>query len=386
MTTIAYLDCFSGISGDMLLGSLLDAGLPFHHLEEELAKLSLPGYTLSAKKLTISGLSCTKLHIELDHDQPHRHLADIQAIINHSSLSSDIKENSLAVFHELAQAEARVHGLPLEKIHFHEVGAMDAILDIVGAAIGFDYFGVEVLTASALPMPHGFVECAHGRLPLPAPAVVELCHDMTVYGVDLQQEMVTPTGAAMIKAWAEETGPMPTMRLTSRGHGSGNHLFSDGRPNLLRLLIGEKQQVAESQEVEVIDCHLDDWSPESFPWLSRKLFAARALDVSLIPMQMKKGRPAFLLRVITAPAHALACKETILSETTAIGLRFRREQRFTLPRQMVSVATPLGEIMAKKVETPTGEKIHPEYEECCRLAKEHGLALQDVYDMVKRCG
>ena len=381
-----YLDCFAGISGDMLLGSLINAGLPFAHLEEQLALLPLSGYSLSAKQLSIQGLACTKVHIELDHDQPHRHLADIAAIINDSGLADDIKANSLAVFEELAEAEARVHGVSPGQVHFHEVGAMDAILDIVGAAIGFHYFDIDRLVASALPMPHGFVECAHGKLPLPAPAVVELCQGLTIYGVDLQQEMVTPTGAAIIKALADETGPMPPLQLTARGYGSGNHLFEDGRPNLLRLLLGHQHEVAESQEVEVIDCHLDDWSPESFPWLSSKLFSARALDVSLIPIQMKKGRPGFLLRVLADPAQAQACKEIILSETTAIGLRFRREQRLTLPRQQVTITSRFGELTAKEVETPAGTRLYPEYEECCRLAKEHNVALQEVYDEVKRHG
>jgi len=327
----AYLDCFAGISGDMLLGSLLDAGMPLDHLQAELAQLGFTNSTLTSKRLALQGLACTKVHIELDHDHPHRSLGDISAIINESALDIDSKDNSLAVFCELAEAEALVHGVSPEKIHFHEVGAVDAILDIVGAAIGFSYFNIERLVASPLPMPHGFVECAHGKLPLPAPAVVELCQDMAIYGVDLQQEMVTPTGAAIIKALADDIAPLPPLRLTNKGYGSGNHLFSDGRPNLLRLLIGEEQEVDESQEVEVIDCHLDDWSPESFPWLSEKLFAARALDVSLIPIQMKKGRPGFLLRVIVSPAHGQQCKEIILSETTAIGLRFRHEQRLTLP-------------------------------------------------------
>ncbi len=384
--TTAYLDCFAGISGDMLLGSLLDAGMPFDHLQEQLALLKLHDYSISSKQLTLNGLACTKVHIELDHDQPHRNLADISAIISNSALDIDIKDNSLAVFAELAAAEARVHGTAVENIHFHEVGAIDAILDIVGAAIGFAFFDIDRLVASPLPMPHGFVECAHGKLPLPAPAVVELCQDMEVYGVDLQQEMITPTGAAIIKALAETIGPLPPLLLEKKGYGSGNHLFEDGRPNLLRLIIGQEQKVDECQEVEVIDCHLDDWSPESFPWLSEKLFTARALDVSLIPIQMKKGRPGFLLRVIANPAHGQRCKEIILSETTAIGLRFRREQRLTLPRRQVLIETSYGEMEAKEVQTPEGNKIYPEYEECCRLAKEQDVPLQEIYDEVKRHG
>lgn len=382
----AYLDCFAGISGDMLLGSLLDAGLPLDHLSTELARLQLNNYTLTSKKLTIQGLACNKIHIELDHDQPHRSLADVSAIINDSSLDIDIKDNSLAVFCELAEAEARVHGISPEEVHFHEVGAVDAILDIVGAAIGFQYFNIERLVCAPLPMPHGFVACAHGKLPLPAPAVMELCKGMEIYGVDLSQEMVTPTGAAIIKGLAEEIGPLPPLRLHHQGYGSGNHLFSDGRPNLLRLIIGEEQDINEAQEVEVLDCHLDDWSPESFPWLSQKLLAAQALDVSLIPIQMKKGRPGFLLRVIVSLGHAQQCKEIILNETTAIGLRFRKERRLTLPRQQVEIETEFGDMVAKQVETPAGTRIYPEYEECCRLAQQNNVPLPEIYAAVQKDG
>ncbi|MEN8141388.1 MAG: nickel pincer cofactor biosynthesis protein LarC [Thermodesulfobacteriota bacterium] len=382
----AYLDCFAGISGDMLLASLLDAGLPPHFLQEQLNLLQLEGYTFRHSRVTRGGLAACQVQIAVSHDQPHRKLADIEAIISASSLSDAIKKKSLAVFDVLATAEAKVHGISREEVHFHEVGGVDAIIDIVGAAVGFNFFKIERILASPLPLGRGFVKCAHGTLPLPAPAVVELCQGLDLQGVDIDQELVTPTGAAIIKGLAVGTGPLPPLRLAEKGYGAGSRELSDGRPNLLRLLIGEEEPVAEEQEVEVIECQLDDWAGETFPWLSEKLFAARALDVSLSPLQMKKGRPGWLLRVIVGPGQAHACKEIILTETTAIGLRFRQEQRLTLPRRPVEITTPHGKLIAKEVETPAGPRIYPEYEECCRLAREKDLPLATIYTAVLKHG
>ncbi len=262
------------------------------------------------------------------------------------------------------------------------MGAVDSIIDTVGAAIGLHYFGINQLVSSPLPMSHGWVECDHGKLPLPAPAVCELIKNIPIYGVDLPQELVTPTGAAILKATCNSFGPFPAMTVERIGYGAGTRKIDDGRPNLLRLVIGTAATVTEAQEVEVIDTHLDDFSPEGFPYLSEQLFDKGALDVTLTPMHMKKGRPGFLLRVVAESATAWELKKCILTESTAIGLRCRTEQRWTLPRQTGSVATTLGKVSVKKVTTPAGDVLYPEYEDCRRTAKEKNIPLQRVYTAV----
>ena len=234
-------------------------------------------------------------------------------------------------------------------------------------------------------MPGGMISCAHGLLPLPAPAVCDILKDVPVYGVDLKQELVTPTGAAIVKTVAESFGPFPSMTFNRVGYGRGSHKLADGRPNLLRAVLGRLDSVEEAQEIEVIDCNLDDWSPEGFPLLTEKLFALGALDVLLLPVQMKKGRPGFQLQVICQPGQAWEAKRCILSETTAIGLRYRSEKRWTLPRRTGSVKTSLGQVAVKLVETPRGQALYPEYEDCRRLANEKDLPLKEVYAAVARC-
>ncbi len=380
--TIAYLDCFSGISGDMLLGGFIDAGLDIALLKKNFALLPLAGYEVKEKKTLANGISATKIEITVQEGQPQRSYKDIQDLIEVSHLDEDVKANSLAVFTALAEAEAKVHGVDVEDVHFHEVGAVDSILDIVGAAVGFSYFEVDSLICSPLPMGHGWVDCEHGKLPLPAPAVVELCKEMEIYGVDVEHELVTPTGAAIVKAFADSFGPLPSLTLSHSGYGAGNHDLNDHGPNILRVFIGEQTEIIEAQEVEVIDCHLDDWAPETYPYLCDRLFEAKALDVSLIPIQMKKGRPGFLLRVLADTTHSHKCKRLILDETTAIGLRFRKERRWTLPRRAIDIKTKFGQMVAKEVDTPSGTRIYPEYEECRRLAEEQGISIQQIYHEV----
>ncbi|HSR35580.1 MAG TPA: nickel pincer cofactor biosynthesis protein LarC [Desulfurivibrionaceae bacterium] len=376
---IAYLDCFSGISGDMLLGALIDAGLPLEVLTEQLALLPLSGYRLSVEDKKSGALRAKRVTVAVEEKQPHRTWVQIRAMIEDSALSPGVKEKTLAVFAALAEAEGRVHGVPPEKVHFHEVGAADSIVDIVGAAIGLEYLGITRLIGSPLPMGRGWVECAHGKLPLPGPAVVELLKGVPSYGVDLEQELVTPTGAAIAKALCREFGPMPPMTIQAVGYGSGTQQLANGQPNLLRLILGQGLDVQEAQTIEVIETHLDDWAPEGFPYLCEQLFNQQALDVALAPIQMKKGRPGFLLTVLADPAHALALKQCILSETTAIGLRFHTAQRLTLPRQLGTVATPWGAIGVKRVETPAGVVLYPEYESCRSAAEKHSVPLKQIY-------
>jgi len=381
---IAYLDCFSGVSGNMLLGALLHAGLEEEKLRALLAGVQLSNWQLEVQKNTVSGLQACHVRVRTEkacHHQ-HRHLQQIRLILEESDLPRPVIDRSLAVFTRLARAEARVHGVPVEKIHFHEVGAVDAVIDIVGVVAGFHLLDITQISCSPLPMPGGWVSCAHGKLPLPAPAVCRLLKNVPVYGTRLNQELVTPTGAALVAELVTSFGPLPCMTLQQTGYGAGTMQRKDGRPNLLRLMVGQGADIDEAQVVEVIETHLDDWNPELWPHVSRLLLQAGGLDVSLVPMQMKKGRPGFLLRVIADPAHSAPVKEIILTETSSIGLRFHTMQRLTLPREIIAVETPWGPVQAKKVETSAGSRITPEYEDCRRLAEEHRIPLQSIYNAV----
>jgi uncharacterized protein (TIGR00299 family) protein len=376
---IAYLDCFSGISGDMLLGALIDGGLSADLLREELAKLALEPFDFSVSRRMVQAISATSVNISSTTAQTLRTLGDITAVLQKSSLDQDVVERSLKIFQRLAEAEGKIHDKPVEQIHFHEVGALDTIIDIVGSVAGLKLLGITRLHASPLPLGRGFVRCAHGNLPLPAPAVCEILKDIPVYGIETDFELVTPTGAALVAELVDEFGSLPPMTIAATGYGAGDSPGTEDRPNLLRVIIGEGNTVTEAQQVEIIETHLDDWSPEGFPFLCSRLFEKNALDVSLTPIQMKKGRPGFCLQVICHPQNSPDLKNCILRETSAIGLRFRTEQRLTLPREKVLVSTSWGEIGAKKVLTPDGTKIYPEYEDCREVAEKHNIPLDRVY-------
>ncbi len=381
---IAYLDCFSGVSGNMLLGALLECGVPRAYFNELFSQLDLSGYRLDISRATSHGFASSTVRIILEQQKAHRHLSDIHTLLEQAPLDTKITTKAYQVFQALAAAEAEVHGTTPEQVHFHEVGAVDAILDIVGVVAGFDYLGIETLTCAPLPLGRGWVSCEHGMIPLPGPAVCSLLKGIPVYGESLEQELVTPTGAALVKEMATAFGPMPAMTLESTGYGAGTIKREDGRPNLLRLMIGEIVDIAEAQQVDIIETHIDDWNPELWPHVSELLMDAGALDVSLVNIQMKKGRPGFLLRVICEPATTHGLKTIIFSQTSATGLRFRREYRTTLPRETVLVPTPWGNIEAKKITTPAGVTIIPEYEACRRIAKAQGLPLHRVYTTVKQ--
>ena len=380
---IAYLDCFSGVSGDMLLGALVHAGLDRQLLIKELDKLHLDGLEVLIEEKIVNAISGIKVTISSERRQELRTLPAILHILDQSSLEPAITNQAKKVFQALAVAEARVHAISVDKVHFHEVGALDTIVDVVGTIIGLHHLGIKRLSCSFLPTSHGFVKCAHGLLPLPAPAVCELLQGIPTYGVDLQQELITPTGAALVATLVNGFGPLPPMAIKATGYGAGSHILSNGQPNLLRIIIGEAMSLIEEQSVDVIETNLDDWSPEGFPYLFERLFEQGALDVTLTSIQMKKGRPGFMLQVISSPAHAHQLKEIILSETTAIGLRFRKESRMTLQREKVTVTTVWGDITAKKVQTPTGQVIYPEYEECRKIACQHKVPLTEVYNEVR---
>jgi uncharacterized protein (TIGR00299 family) protein len=384
-THIAYADCFSGISGDMFLGALLDAGLKLDYLLAELAKLDLEDFTIQCIKKQDHAISGLGITIDSGNSEKNRTWKDIRLLIEDSGLQKRIKEKSLKVFTCLAKAEAKIHGCRTEDVHFHEIGGLDSIIDITGTVIGLDYLGIEHLITSPLPMPRGFIRCDHGMLPLPPPAVCEILQNVPVYGSSINQELVTPTGAALVKSLSSDFGDFPAMKISRTGYGAGSRKLPGDIPNLFRLIIGHERKVIEIQEVEVIETNLDDWSPESYPHLCEQLFLSGALDVSLVPAHMKKGRPGFLLSVITNPAHSWEIKKCILSETTSIGLRFRREKRMTLPRETGTVKTTWGPVQTKRVETPTGYALYPEYEDCRRVALENKVPLKDIYAAVNRC-
>ncbi|MDZ7641092.1 MAG: nickel pincer cofactor biosynthesis protein LarC [Desulfurivibrio sp.] len=381
--TTAYLDCFSGIAGDMLLAAMLDAGLPLEHLQEQLQKLQLDGYQLAYHRADRNGLAAGALRVLVTKAQtPHRSWRDIRALLEGAELKASCRETALQIFATLAAAEAKIHGGAPEEVHFHEVGGVDSIVDIVGVAIGWDFFGITRLLCSPLPLGQGWVESAHGPLPLPAPATLELLRTTPTYGVEVAMELVTPTGAAIVRSLAADFGPPPPLTIEQIGYGAGSGQRPDGRPNLLRLLLGRETAVAEAQEIEVIETQLDDWAAEGFPHLCQRLFELRALDVSLTPLLMKKGRPGYLLRVLADPACGHDLKECLLTETTAIGLRFHRQQRRTLPREKGSVETPWGPIAVKKVHAPDGPRLYPEYESCQAAATRHRVPLLTIHTRV----
>src|SRR5467141_2404840 len=345
----AYFDCFSGISGDMTLGALLDAGAPVEQLRTELLGLNLPGWELSTEKVWKNGMAATYAKVRTQDSQTHRSLSTILGIIEKSSLAAGVKERAAAIFTKLGEAEAAVHDVPLEKIHFHEVGAVDAIVDIVGACIGFGALGIESFACSALNVGGGTGKMAHGVLPVPAPATANLLQGKPTYSSGVQRELVTPTGAAIVATLCESFGPQPPMSVSAIGYGAGAADL-EGQPNVLRIMIGEtaeKTVAGFDEEISVIEANLDDMNPQIYGYFQEKALAAGALDVFTTPVQMKKNRPGTLLTVLCQPADAQALMSLIFAETTTFGLRAHSAQRRVLPREFVKVTTSFGEVRVK---------------------------------------
>ena len=379
---IAYFDCFSGISGNMVLGALVDAGLDVERLRAELARLPVSGYELVAEPVQKRGLRGTHVSVEVSEHGVERHLHDIEEIIGGSDLPDEVKRTGLAIFRRLA--EAGVHGMPLDHVHFHEVGAVDAIVDVVGAAIGLWLMGIEQVYASPVHVGCGTVTCAHGTLPVPAPATQELLRGVPIYGRDVESELVTPTGAAILTTLAEAFGSAPPMRVEQMGYGAGTRDLP--LPNLLRVSIGEVEAALEEMEgyeadvITVIETNIDDMNPQFYEHVMAKLFDAGAVDVFLTPIQMKAGRPGVQLSVLVAQAHVAAATETLFAETSTIGVRMASMRRWKLGRERVVVETRYGPIGTKVARR--GEEVvnaAPEYRECRRVAEELGVPLKDVY-------
>jgi len=385
---IAYFDCFSGASGDMILGALLDAGLSFDRLMGELAKLRLSHYDIQTRKVTRKGIGGTHAVVLVDdhhHRHHHRHLGDIETILESSDLDDVVKNRSLAIFRRLAEAEAKVHRTPIAAVHFHEVGAMDAILDVVGAVAGLATMGIDRIFCSPLHVGTGTVECAHGTLPVPAPATAELIRGIPSYSTGVLGELLTPTGAAILTTLSSRFGTMPAMSLEEIGYGAGT--LELAIPNLLRIMIGESSdelQGYEREQIAVLETNIDDMNPQLYDYLMGRLFEMEALDVFMSSVQMKKNRPGILLTVTCPPHLVERFTGFLLRETTSIGLRWRVENRFKAHRTIREVQTPFGIIRCKVAEL-NGEIINiaPEYDDCKRAALEQRLPLKEIIERVK---
>lgn len=384
---LAYFDCFSGISGDMTLGALVDAGCELEHLREGLRGLEVGGWELEAEKVWKNGVAATYAKVKAEDQQKHRPLSTIQQILQNSQLAKPVRERASAIFQRLGEAEARIHNVPLEKIHFHEVGAVDAIVDIVGACIGFERLGIEKFACSPLNVGGGTVKMAHGLLPVPAPATANLLMGKPTYSHGVQKELVTPTGAAIVATMCDMFGPQPPMNVSAIGYGAGTAEL-EGQPNVLRILIGEaaeKTVAGFSEEIAVIEANLDDMNPQIYGYFLEKALGAGALDVYSTPVQMKKNRPGTLLTVLCKPQDTNSLMELIFAETTTFGARTYRAQRRVLPREWVKVATSFGDVRMK-VSRVNGRILHiaPEYEDCRKLAAEKNVPLQQVMDEARR--
>lgn len=430
-----YFDCFSGASGDMIIGALLDLGADFDTLNEAMKGLGVPGFHVHAKKIVKSGITATKFdvhdhegggvhhhhhdhdhghghghdHHHHDHDHPHDHghhhhhhddhdhghshdhshehhhahphrgLKEINAIIDAAPLPDAVKEASRETFRRIGEAEAGVHGVPIETIHFHEVGAIDSIADVIGAHLCMHLIGVDEIHASPMHVGSGTVKCAHGVMPVPAPATASLLKDVPIYGGDVDGELVTPTGAALIAQWAKSFGPMPAMKITASGYGAGTKDLPD-RPNVLRAILGESTAETAQETVVIIEANIDDMNPEIYPSVIASLIDGHARDAFITPIIGKKGRPAQLITVIADPEHEAACSEIILTHTSTLGVRVREERRRILDRAFEEVKTPWGTVRVK-LGMQGGRVLSraPEYEDCARVARDHNVPVMTVY-------
>ena len=482
MPKILYFDCFSGASGDMILGALIDAGLPIDELRAALGSLALEGARVDAQPTQRSGIGATSFtvidgsasqshdeapghdeshalgeghtyardyghaqdfeHGHLDHDQSHEHrgssqpsqpsqpsrqshdgerhshdhhdhhahdphddgqhhhhnhdahrsLSEICGMVDRSALSAASKDRAKRLFRRLAEVEAAIHQMPVEKVHLHEVGAVDSIIDIAGCVFGLEWFGADRIVVSPINVGSGTVKCEHGVMPVPAPATTKLIEGVPVYSKGPAVELLTPTGALVLTDYAESYGPMPPMRIGQSGYGAGDRDFPD-HPNLLRVLVGQEEEERadraprQLQRVVVLECEIDDMNPQIFGLLMDRLHEAGALDVFYVPIQMKKNRPGTLVTVVALPEHREALSGIVFRETTTIGVRFREMERERLDREQIDVKTPLG-VVRFKVARRSGEQgilnAAPEFEDCARLAEEHALPVKEVQGIATR--
>ena len=414
---VLYFDCFAGAAGDMVLGALIDAGVALEDVRRALGSLAIAPATVWTERVTRTGISATKFcvrgeHAPLDHahdhdgvrDHGHHHghshapthaheerhhhvhrsLADINRLIDGSALSRTGKDRARELFNRLGEAESEIHGTPLDQVHLHEVGALDSIIDIVGTVFAMESIGADRIVASPLNVGSGSVHSAHGVYPVPAPATARLLKNAPIYVGPQKVEMVTPTGALLVTAYAQEFGPVPPMRIAQIGYGAGNRDFAD-TPNVLRVLVGESDASASSHTIVVIEAEIDDMNPQIFGVVMDRLLAQGALDVFYTPIQMKKNRPGTLLSVIAVPEAREALTATIFRETTTIGVRYREMTRECLDRRIVTVTTSVGDVRIK-VAARDGQILNasPEFEDCVRLGAEHDVPAKNVQAMAMK--
>jgi uncharacterized protein (TIGR00299 family) protein len=412
VSRILYFDCFNGASGDMVLGALLDAGLPLEELRRALGSLAIEGASISATRVLRAGVSATKFVAEehghnththehdhhdhthghahdhehkpspapaaVAHHHAHRSLAEINGLIERSALSPPAQERAKALFHRLGEAEAAIHQIPIEKIHLHEVGALDSIIDIVGAVFALEWFHADRISSSPLNVGSGMVHSAHGHFPVPAPATVKLLGGAPVYSSGVQSELVTPTGALLVTSYATSFGPVPAMTIDRVGYGAGDRDLPN-TPNVLRVLIGESTDQPHTERIVVLQCEIDDMNPQLFGMVMERLYSAGALEVYFASVQMKKNRPGTLLTILARPEQREELSAIVFRETTTIGVRYHEVLRERLEREMVPVNTPLGTVRFKVARL--GETIvnaAPEFEDCLRIASERSVPVKDV--------
>ena len=385
---ILYVDGSCGASGDMMLGALIDAGASLDALNQTIDQLRLPGVALQARQVRSHGLGATQAIVSIAEDHHrHRHLNHILAIIEEAALDPWITQTSVAVFRRLAEAESKVHGIPIEEVHFHEIGALDTLVDIVGTVAAIAMLRPDRIHCSALNTGSGTVHCAHGWLPVPAPATAELIRGFPAYGSDIPFELLTPTGAALLTTIADEFGPLPAMRIDCIGYGAGTHDI--GRPNLLRLFVGDNIQHTdillpdisglETDRVGVIETQIDDMTPECLASAMENLLSAGAIDAMVVPVQMKKGRTGFWMQVLVEPSDLSRIARFLLQETTTFGIRWRLESRIKLSREIQACETPYGPVRMK-IGRMEGKpvQVSPEYEDCRLAAQRHGIPVHRI--------
>jgi len=376
----AYFDCFAGVSGDMIIGAFLDSGFDFSLLEKELTKLNMKGYTLSCTKCLKQNISSSKFNVTATEDHPHRSLSNIIKLINSSTLNQAVKSNAVSIFTIIGKAEASVHNTDIESIHFHEIGGVDSIIDICGAAICFHVSGIISAVSSPINTGSGFVDTEHGTLPIPAPATAEILKGIPLYSSGTKAELTTPTGAAIMKHYCSSFLPLPELKTESIGYGAGTKNLEI--PNVLRLFIGENMKnYANDDEVSEIEASIDDMNPEIYSYLFELLNAEGALDINLIPVMMKKNRPGQIIKILTAKENTDRIVELIFRETTTSGLRINSVRRKILERHFITAKTKYGDVKVKihKMNGIT-VTVSPEYEDCKKAAEEFKVPIKFVYN------
>jgi uncharacterized protein (TIGR00299 family) protein len=380
----AYFDCFSGASGDMILGALIDAGLSPRRLREELKKLRIPTVHLKVRKVLKRGISGTQVIVEgRTEKRSHRNLKEVLQIVGRSRVDSEVKEKSEEIFRRIASVEAKIHQIPEEKVHFHELGGLDSIVDIVGSVWGVRALGIDKIHVSKVNVGGGFVKCEHGILPVPAPATLSLMKGRPIYSSGVERELLTPTGAALLASLGSEFGSMPRIRVERIGYGAGRDDLP--HPNLLRLMVGTSERASGKETVAVIETNIDDMNPQLYDYVMEKLLAMEVLDVFITPILMKKNRPGHLLTVICPSGKLPSVAKFLFNETTTLGLRWREEEREKTDREILAFQTKYGSVRFKLARWE-GRVVNlsPEYDDCKRLAFERGVPLKEVFEEAKR--